>query len=85
MNKSDYVSLFNSYLKNIPVTIKTLINAVDEYLDDMNYSKKDNAIQLLSQQPDLMSQLLPEIIMHMCKKYTICYIMFNNKILMYYE
>ena len=85
MNKNEYVELFNNSIRGTPVNIDKIVEAITEYLEDKEVPDAGKIVQGLIQQPALISNAFEEVKEHMCKKYTICSVIFNGKILMYYD
>ena len=83
LSKEEIVELFNSINSNT-VSFKRLISLIEMYFEDINYTRRNEVIQLLLNNNDLIGLLLPRVIDYYRIKYTICSVMFNNKILLYY-
>lgn len=84
--KEKYINFFNSLIKTKKVDINLLISGVSEYLTDINYEKNSEMINLLTQHPEIISMfnIIDKITDHLCRKYSINWITYNNQILFYY-
>jgi hypothetical protein len=84
--KSEYIEIFNAMIRGTPVSFQEkLFPMVSEYLTEIKYENLDKIINLLVQNPQLIQNFLPEMVKYYCKKYCILSVVFNNKILLYYE
>ena len=84
MDKNKIVAIFNSYLRQNAVNINEVTELCSEYLEDINAPNKEENMKLLVNNPTLITNMFPDVIRHFSVKHTICSIIFNNKILMYY-
>ena len=84
--KEKYIDFFNSLIKTKKVDINLLISGVSEYLTDINYEKNSEMINLLTKHPEIISMfnIIDKITDHLCRKYSINWITYNNQILFYY-
>lgn len=86
MKKSDCIKIFNASIRGTPVSFnKELIPLISDYLTEIKYEKSDKLISLIISNPDLVQSALPKVIDYFCRKYQIFRLMFNNKIILYYE
>ena len=86
MTKEDYIEVFNAMVTGKPVSFQEkLLPMYSEYLTENNIENSEKLINLVVQNPQLIQQYMPEMVSYYCRKYNICSISFNNKILMYYE
>lgn len=86
MNKEDCKEVFNAMITGNPVSFQEkLLPLYSEYLTENNIENSDKLINLVVNNPQLIQNYIPEMIDYYCRKYNICSISLNNKILMYYE
>lgn len=85
-DKKECVAVMNSMLKGTPVDFNNqLVPLITEYLDNSNYERKDDMIKAIAQNPNLATNVIPNVIDFFRKKFNISFLSYNNKILMYYE
>lgn len=85
-DKQTCINIFNNIIRGHPVDFeKTLFPFVINYLTDINCNKLQEKINLLSQHPELIQKLVPEIMDYYSKKYNLLSIIFNHQIILYYE
>ena len=86
LEKSKYINLFNNILKGNPLLFnEEVLPIISEYLTEVKFENSDKIINLILQQPQLASDIFPELIDYYCRKYNIFSIIFNNKTILYYE
>ena len=86
LEKSKYINLFNNILKGNPLPFnEEVLPIISEYLTEVKFENSDKIINLILQQPQLASNIFPELIEYYCQKYNIFSIIFNNKTILYYE
>ena len=86
MMKSDYIDIFNAMIRGPPVSFtEKVLPMISDYLTEIKYEKSDKLISLIISNPDLVQSALPKVIDYFCRKYQILKLMFNNKIILYYE
>lgn len=86
VTKNECISVFNAMIRGTPVSFREkLIPLYSEYLTEIKYEKSDKLINLIVQNPQLISAAMPKIVEYFCRKYCILSIIFNNKTILYYE
>ena len=86
MDKKECIELFNKMTNNIPVDLSSaVIPLIYEFLTDINAKNTEKLIELIVENPILISETLPKVINHICIKYQINYISLNGKIILYYD
>lgn len=71
-------------IRGTPVSFsEKLVPLISDYLTDINYKNSDKIISLIINNPNLAEYTLPKIIDYYERKYVICSLIFNNKILCY--
>jgi hypothetical protein len=86
VTKQECIEVFNAMIRGTPVSFsEKLLPLYSEYLTEIKYENLDKIINLLIQNPQLIQNFLPEMVKYYCKKYCILSVVFNNKILLYYE
>ena len=96
MDKNDYISVFNSMIKGIPVPFdKQILPMISEYLTEINYENSGKMINLIVQKPQLVQNFIPDLIEYYCRKYNIFRLQIkpkninniniNFKTILYYE
>lgn len=86
LEKSKYINLFNNILRGNPLPFnEEVLPIISEYLTEVKFENSDKIINLILQQPQLASNIFPELIEYYCRKYNIFSIIFNNKTILYYE
>lgn len=85
MTKEEYVEIFNAMIRGTPVDFsKKLVPLISDYLTENNIENSDKIINLIVQNPDLVQMAMPKIVNYFVSKYQICYVSYNNKIILYY-
>lgn len=88
--KEECIEIFNATIKDIPISFNDrILPMILEYLTEINSENIQEKINLIGQNPELASDIFPDIIEYYCIKYNIIKVMgpdkFNNlKIIMYY-
>lgn len=84
--KEKYIDFFNSLNKGGNIDINLLVSGVSEYLTDINCGKTSEMINLLTQHPEIVSMfdIVGKVIDHLCRKYSISWIVYKNQIISYY-
>ena len=84
--KEKYIDFFNSLLRGRKVDLNLLTSAVSEYLTDINCEKTSEMINLLTQHPEIVSMfdIVGKVVDHLCRKYSINWIVYKNQIISYY-
>lgn len=86
MTKEEVLEVLNARIRGIPVSFEEkILPLIGEFLTDINCEKSDLMMTLIVQQPQLTRIALPTVMEHMERKYGICKLLFNNKIIKYYE
>lgn len=84
MKREEIVDIFNCMIRGTPVSFnEKLVPLISDYLTDINYKNSDKIISLIISNPNLAEYALPKIIDYYERKYVICSLIFNNKILCY--
>ena len=79
----NYADIFNKELRGESINISLLIQMIEEYLTD---NKKDTSVlNVIAENPQLIQLIYPQIKEYIIKKYSICYIIYNNQIITYVE
>ncbi len=83
----EIIELLNNQLKGIPCNFDLLIELLNEYLVDQDYNDEqiEAVVKFITSNPVMLTNIFQDLVSHLCRKYTICSIMYNNKILCYYE
>lgn len=83
----EIIELLNNQLKGIPCNFDLLIELLNEYLVDQDYNDEqiEAVVKFITSNPVMLINIFQDLVSHLCRKYTICSIMYNNKILCYYE
>jgi hypothetical protein len=83
----EIIELLNNQLKGIPCNFDLLIELLNEYLVDQDYNDEqiEAVVKFIISNPVMLTNIFQDLVSHLCRKYTICSIMYNNKILCYYE
>ena len=84
MNIDDCVNIFNAMIVGKSVPIEMLINLISDYLTENNIKHSDKIMNLIMQHPQLIQETIPTILDYYVRKYDICSISINNKIILYY-
>lgn len=72
VTREDCVSVFNAMIRGTPVSFeKQLLPLYSEYLTENNFEKSDKLINLVVQNPQLIQQVIPNIVEFYCRKYNI--------------
>ena len=85
MNKSGITNLLNKQLRNEPIPINILNECIVEFLEDLNYKISSEQLNQLKETDLLYTHIIRKALDYLIRKHTICSVMFNNKILYYYE
>lgn len=86
MNQKECIELFNKITYNIPVDLNSsIIPLIYEFLTDINAKNIEKLIELIVENPILISETLPKVINHICIKYQINYVSLNGKTILYYD
>ena len=92
--KDKYISLFNKMIRGEQLSFKEeLLPVVSEYLTENNVENSQIMINSLIQNPQLVKNVMPEIVDYYCRKYNILSIQqsaINNSInffktILYYD
>ena len=84
--KEKYIDFFNSLNKGGNIDMNLLVSGVSEYLTDINCGKTSEMINLLTQHPEIVSMfdIVGKTVDHLCRKYSINWIVYKNQIISYY-
>lgn len=94
MTKNDCIEVFNAMIRGTPVSFQEkLLPMVSEYLTENNVENSDKMINLIVQNPQLVQNIIPELVNYYCRKYCILSLkekisnsLINNlKTILYYE
>lgn len=86
MDKSEIVEILNAMNEGIPISFQNkLLLWVSDYLTEIKFANSDKMINFLIKNPDMIRHTIPTLAEYYRKKYNICYLVVNNKILKYYE
>lgn len=87
MKTLEIIEILNNQLKGIPSNFDLLMELLNEYLVDQDYTNEqiEAVVKFITSSPVMLTNVFQDLINHLCRKYTICSIMYNNKILCYYE
>ena len=84
MNINNCVKIFNCMASGDVVPIEELIELVSDFLTENNIENSDEMMKLVIQNPSLIQETIPAILDYYTRKYDICSIIYNNKIIFYY-
>lgn len=86
MDKNEVVEILNAMNRGIPISFQDkLLLWVSDYLTEIKFANSDKIINFLIKNPDMIRNTIPTLVEYYRKKYNICYLVINNKILKYYE
>lgn len=85
IQKDKFLNCLQKSLREDPVDISFLIELISQYLQDIKYKKADLLMSFIIQNPDLVKIALPTVFEHFRRKFAINSVMFNNKIILYYD
>lgn len=80
--KDKCIKIFNAQLKGESVDINEIVTLLSEFFEDIGHPEE---VSKFSSNPEYIKLIFSDMIQHMTKKYHICSIIKNNKILMYYD
>ena len=94
VGKKECIDIFNAMIRGTPVPFKEkLLPIISEYLTENNVENFEKKINLIIQNPQLVDNMLPDIVDYYCRKYNIFSIIKTpgpkdiniNKVILYYE
>lgn len=85
VTKNDCIFIFNSMVRGSSIDIKNLINLISDYLTEIKYEKSEKLITLISRNPNLVEKTLPTLEKYYVRKFNIYKLIYNNKIILYYD
>lgn len=86
MEKIECIELFNKIACNISVDLNSsVIPLIYDFLTEINFQNGKEMINLIVNNPMLISHALPKVIRHYCIKYGINYVSLNGKTILYYD
>ena len=85
VTKNDCIFIFNSMIRGTPIDFKNLINLISDYLTEIKYEKSEKLITLISMNPNLAEKTLPTLEEYYVRKFDIFKLIYNNKIILYYD
>ena len=72
MKKEEYITLFNEMIRGAPIDFTNkLLPVVSEYLTENNVENSEKMLNLIVQNPNMVQQMMPQVIEYYCRKFEI--------------